>query len=71
MSIWVIGWWVLAGLFAAWEGLALWKSRTGTLSDTLRIWAGVRGLRWTWRRWFLLAFMVWLTGHLCFGWWPN
>lgn len=68
MSIWVIGWWVLAGLFAVWEGLALFLSRTGTLSDTLRIWAGVRGLRWTWRRWALLLSLIVLTLHLVWAW---
>jgi len=68
VSIWVIGWWVLAGLFAVWEGLALFLSRTGTLSDTLRIWAGVRGLRWTWRRWALLLSLIVLTLHLVWAW---
>jgi hypothetical protein len=68
VSIWVIGWWVLAGIFAVWEGLAFFRSRTGTLSDTIRIWAGVRGLRWTWRRWALLVSLVVLTLHLVWAW---
>ncbi len=71
MNVWTIGWLVIAGIAAAWEGLAIWRSRTGTLSDTIRIWAGVRGLRWTWRRWLLLAVMVWLLLHLVFGLGPN
>jgi hypothetical protein len=71
VSPWMIAWLAMGGYFLLVEALALFRSRTGTLSDTIRIWVGARGGHWTWRRWALLAFMVWLTGHLCFGWWPS
>jgi hypothetical protein len=71
MSIWTWLWIAWGVAFFAIEIPAWLRSRTGTLSDTIRGWARVRGGQWTWRRWALLAFLVWLLGHLAFGWGPN
>jgi len=68
--------WIAWGVaFAAIEGAALLDRRPGgTLSEHVWAWFHIkdqRPTRFTWiLRGVLLAGLIWLTGHLAFGWWP-
>lgn len=56
------------------EGVALLnKSKGDTLSEHVWNWLKVydKSKKFTAWRFFVLAFMVWLTGHLAFGWWAG
>lgn len=67
--------WLAWGLvFLLIEGRALTnKQADDTLSEHVWKWFTVRGknARWTFQRFFLAAFMVWLSGHFIFGWWAG
>lgn len=67
--------WIAWGLaFVAIEGKALANKQPGdTLSEHVWKWFDVRGKGkgWTFMRFALAAFMVWLTGHFVFGWWAG
>lgn len=75
MSGWTIAWLVWIAAFGVVEGLALANRTPGdTLSEHVWKWFGVRGRNgggWTWKRYALLAFLVWLLGHLTLGWWAG
>lgn len=74
MTWYTIGWGLIAGFALALEILALWdKDRGDTLSEHVWKVFMIRDGRNTplgiVLRTVLLAFMVWLTGHLVFGVW--
>jgi hypothetical protein len=71
-------WWAWIGVFALTEGAALVleyfdRRRDITFSELFWRIFHVRDPRPTWLAWVLragaLAGLVWLTGHLAFGWW--
>lgn len=69
---WAWALWILA--FAVLEGIGLWDNRPGgTLSELTWRTFRVRDRRPTALTWILrgilLAFLIWLTGHLGLGWW--
>ncbi len=74
--IWTILWllWI-AAFFAIEIPALLAKDPDASLSDHIKDWFHVRDKRPTALTWVLrgvlLAFLVWLTGHLEFGWWPS
>lgn len=74
MTSWRWYWllWLLAG-FAVPETIALIRNPKNTLSYAIWDWFGVRGgvplSHWTVLHVLLLAFMVWLLFHFCFGIW--
>jgi hypothetical protein len=74
MSFDTIKWLAILGLLGGVEVVALLDSRRGdTLSETVWRWFRVHDrvpnpLAYV-ARGLLLVFLVWLTGHLVFGWW--
>lgn len=71
---WTIAWLLWLAAFAAIEGAALTRVKANaTFSQHVWAWFHVRDPRPTGRTWVLravlLAFLIWLTGHLAFGWW--
>ncbi len=74
MTAWQWYWlaWILGG-FAAPETIALIRNPRDTLSETVWSWFGVKtGMPiWQWNvlHIALLAFMVWLLGHMAFRIW--
>jgi len=67
-------WIAWGGIFAVTEGIALRNKKTGdTLSEHVWKWFKVKEQpkRFTAGRFALLAGLVWLTGHLAFGWWAG
>lgn len=70
-----IGWLIWLAYFLALEGVALYRSQPGdTLSEHVWQWftvgAGKPRNGWArFRRFALLAFMVWLTAHFLTGGW--
>lgn len=72
--MWRIYWalWILVGFMVP-ESIALWRGKGETLSDTIWKWFGVKeGIsltHWTVLHFFLLAFMIWLLGHMAFRIW--
>lgn len=75
MSIWTAAWIAWGLMFCAVEGVALANKTEGdTLSEHVWRWFGVTGKNgggWTWKRYVLLAFLVWLTGHLAWALWAG
>ena len=71
---WRIYWaiWIVAG-FVVPETIALVRNNSETLSDTIWKWFGVKNgipiSHWTVLHFFLLAFMIWLLGHMAFRIW--
>lgn len=71
---WKIYWavWIVVGFLVP-ETVALLTNPGNTLSDTVWSWFGVKeGVPvWHWNvlHFALLAFMVWLLGHMAFRWW--
>lgn len=65
-----IAWFVF---FGATEGRALLnKGKGDTLSEHVWRWFNVADEpRWTFKRFALAAFMVWLSGHFIFGIWAG
>jgi hypothetical protein len=56
------------------EGIALLNKKEGdTLSEHVWKWLKVedKSKKLTAWRFFVLAFMLWLTGHFVFGWWAG
>jgi hypothetical protein len=74
MSNYTIAWILWGLIFLAIEGIALADKDEGdTLSEHIWRWFKVRGAiptktGWTLRL-ILAGFMVWLSGHMIFGWW--
>lgn len=61
------GWVVWGLLFVGWEGLALFNGQEGdTLSETVWSWFDVDAHAWTYKRYALVAFMIWLSAHFIF-----
>lgn len=76
MSPWTIGWLIWIAGFLAIELPAIWlgpKDGSATLSGHVWSWFRVRDRRPTVLTWVLraplYAFLIWLAGHLAFGWW--
>jgi hypothetical protein len=74
--IWTVLWLTWGGVFVVIEGAALiTRTPDATLSEHIWAWLLIRDRRHRALSWVLrgltLAFMVWLTGHLVFGWWPR
>jgi hypothetical protein len=72
---WATPIWIAIGVaILATEGVALLNSKTGdTLSEHVWNWITIRNKpkKFTAYRFFVLAFMLWLTGHFAFGWWAG
>jgi len=74
---WTIGWIVWIVLFLVWEGVALFNSKPGdTLSEHVWIWFGTDREKYRtktgwvqFRRFLLLAFVLWLAAHFLSGGW--
>lgn len=74
-SYWVWGGWLalflileVAGFLRRYVKWIKWK----TFSETTWDWEYLlkRGRLWnSWRSFWVLAFLIWLTGHLALGWW--
>lgn len=65
-------WIALGAIVVLVEGIALLNKKEGdTLSEHVWTWLKVnnKSKRFTVWRFFVLAFMIWLTGHFTFGWW--
>lgn len=64
--------WILGG-FAVPETIALIRNSKGTLSDTVWEWFGVmKGVpisQWSVQHFALLAFLIWLLGHIALRIW--
>lgn len=71
MSWFTIAWGLWALAFAVIEGIGLANKKKGdTLSEHVwKIFKVRESKAWTFGRFFLAAFMVWLSGHFVFGWW--
>lgn len=72
MTGFTVAWIVWAGMFVVVEGIALVnKSKDDTLSE--HVWSIFKvrqqPTKWSFARFFLAAFMVWLSGHFVLGWW--
>lgn len=74
MSLYTLAWVIWAAAFLVIEGIALADRRLGdTLSEHVWKVFKVRDRRPTAATWAvrvpLYVFLVWLSGHLAFGWW--
>lgn len=67
-------WIAIGAIIMIVEGIALFNKTEGdTLSEHVWNWLKVndKSKKFTAWRFFVLAFMVWLTGHFVFGWWAG
>lgn len=74
MTWYTVAWGLWIAFFAVVEGLALFNNKSGdTLSE--HVWkifkVKEQPWKWTFARFFLAAFMVWLSGHFVFGLWAS
>jgi hypothetical protein len=68
-TIYSILWLAWLGAFLAIELSALWSGRSD-LTLSWYVWRLEKlGPTWTFIRYFVAVFLVWLTLHLVFGWW--
>lgn len=69
MSIFTILWLLWGAVFLIVEGSAIFITHktSDTLSGTIWRWFSVKGGHWTWKRFTLLGFLLWLLVHLVFG----
>lgn len=74
MTVFTWLWIAWGAAFLVIEGVALVNKQPGdTLSEHVWRWFRIKGKSpsWTAARFGLLAFLVWLTGHLAFGLWAG
>jgi hypothetical protein len=72
MSWFTIGWIGWGLYFAVLEGIALFNKGEGdTLSEHVWRWFDVDAHQWTAKRYLLVAFMLWLSGHFIFRIWAT
>lgn len=67
-------WITLGAIIAVVESVALLNTMKGdTLSEHVWLWLKVKDKshKFTAWRFFVGVFLIWLTGHLVFGWWAG